>query len=498
MTSTYQSLLLDAAHMHAERLAFSCGSRRLTHAQWCEQVSMVAAGLSARGVSRGGRVALLSTNRIESTLVLAAAGWIGAIAVPLNTRLAPAEIQYVLADSAPTLLIAEPTHLHEGCPAPQLVKLDESADECGASFRSLLSHGTMEPVNVGDDAPLLLVYTAATQGRPRGAVITHGNLAASARQLAAGWSLGPEHAALGVLPLFHIAGLALYAAIQVSGGSTALQAKYDAQAAARLIDQGRVNVIGTFAPMLGQLLDAAAAQGLNLAALRVAFGIEPPEVTRRLAAMAPGATFYGSYGQTETGIVASAPLKDQPGSVGRALTPAELRVVDESGREQPPGAVGHLQVRGPSVSCGYWMAGKGAPARQPDLWHDTGDLGALDGRGYLWFHGPAPQKRLIKSGGENIYPAEVEQALRSHPDVVDVAVVGIPDPEWGEAVAAMCVRRPCAVATAQALCDFVANTLARYKRPRKLAFVDVLPRDGTGQPDIPRIQAAMQADLGSN
>ena len=480
MTSPFQQLLRQAAANHADRPALQCGERRLSHAQLADQVARVASGLRAAGIAPGERVALLSGNGLEAMLVLLACAWNGTVAVPINTRLSQAEVEAILDDCGARALAAQAPWLDWGPAAMKRIALDDAT-----TMQALRAHAPAAATAVDADAPLCLIYTAATQGRPKGGVITHANLQASTAQLAQAWSLTADDAALGTLPLFHIAGLSLYAALLACGGGVVLMPRFDALEAARHIHEGRANVMGSFTPMMEQMLDGAAQAGLSLARLKAAFGLEPPAITDRLAQAAPGAVFYASYGQTETGgLVTTAPLRECPGSAGRAMHLSEVRVVDELGQDRPAGEAGLIVVRGPTVSPGYW----GHPAPDTPIsrlgWHETGDLGALDAQGVLWFRGPAPQKRLIKSGGENVYPAEVEQALRTHPGVADAVVVGVPDPQWGEAVAALCVGRPGACPDAQALADHVGERVARYKRPRRIRFVDALPRDAQGTPDL--------------
>lgn len=507
MTSSYLSLLKEAARRHGERLALRDGERRIDHARRLEVAARLAGGLRALGLSRGDRLALLAANGADAMALLDAAAWLGVISVPLNTRLADAELDAILADCAPAVIAAEPRWHGRGDAAARRIALGP------ADALRQMQGSPVDAADPDDDAPLLLVYTAALDGRPRGAILTHGNLAASAAQLGQAWSLGAGDAALGVLPHFHAAGLALHAAVLADGGAVVLQSKYDPMAAAHAIHDGQVTVMGSFAPMMEQLLDAAAADGLQLGALRIVFGLEPPAVIERLAAAAPHATFHASYGQTETGgPIATLAWREAPGCAGRAMAASELRIVDDLGVPLPPGRVGRIAVRGPTVSPGYWpgpsagrtpegasgeasaadsttppprSAGPGA-VRGGQHWHDTGDLGLLDEAGRLWFRGQAPGRRLVKSGGENVYPAEIEQVLRRHPDVADALVFGVPDARWGEAVAALCTARPGAIPAPEALVDHVAASVARYKRPRHLAVVDALPFDAKGTPDLAR------------
>jgi long-chain acyl-CoA synthetase len=326
----------------------------------------------------------------------------------------------------------------------------------------------------GGDAVLML-YTAAVAGRARGAVLSQHNLLASAAQLAQAWTLGPADRWLGVLPLFHAAGIGLALAVQAAGGASVLLPRFDAAAAVRAIDAHDVTLCATFAPMLGAILDAAESAGSSLHSLRVLTGLEPPEVVARLATCCPGAEFWSGYGQAEvSAMVCVGRARERPGAAGRATAMTELAVIDAAGRPLEPGGVGEIAVRGPTVFLGYWDPEVQRPlptTTAGDGWHFTGDLGRLDADGWLWFAGRAPHKQLIKTGGENVYPAEVEQALLEHPAVAEAFVFGRADPQWGEAVHAACVLRPGASADEAELIAFVADRLARYKRPRSVVFV---------------------------
>ncbi len=484
MTSSFQSLIQQSATQHAERLALAFADHAVNHAELLDEVSRVGAGLVAMGVKAGDRVAIIAGNRLEAALVVWACAWIGAVAVPVNIRLSQGEMEAILEDCRPTALVTEVAWLALGHPTLTRIAIDPPLHSSTMSFGVLRTFSPVNAAAVDDDAPLCLIYTAATQGLPKGAIVTHGNLSASTEQIVKSWTLDARDAALGALPLFHIAGLSLYAAMLRCGGSTVLMRKFDPGQAARLVHDRRVNVIGTFSPMLEQILDSAEQAALKLTHLKAIFGLEPPAVIGRLVKLAPGAVFYASYGQTETsGLIATAPERQCPGSAGRPMHLSEVRVVDELGDPLPAGETGLIVVKGPCVSPGYW----GQPVQATPIskrgWHETGDLGLLDADGTLHFRGPALKKRLIKSGGENVYPAEVEQILRACPGIADALVIGVADPEWGESVAALCVRQSDDI-SAEVVREFVAARIARYKSPRHIRFLAEIPKNVQGQPDL--------------
>lgn len=493
---TIHDMVRRNAQLHRDQTAFVCGGRRVTHIQVLEKAAHLAAGLRALGIEAGDRIALLCDNRLEAVLVLAAAARMGFIVVPVNTRLSKIEVDFVLHDAAPRVLIAErePSRRLDHIDRMHRISLDAGTGDGWQDFDSLFRESEATPAQIGDDAPIAIIYTAAVAGNPKGALLTHRNLLASAQQLGRAWNLGPGDAALGVLPLFHVAGISLCLALQAAGGSTVLVRKFEPHLVARLIHDCFANVIGTFSPMMEQILDAASQVGSTLDCLRIAFGLEPPATIERLKRAAPHADFWAGYGQTETaGIVTLSRAGACPGAMGQALSMTTIAVIDDAGVELPCGQQGRIAVRGPCVFSGYWNT-RPAGSTSPDAdWHDTGDLGRIDQAGYLWMTGRSPAKELIKSGGENVYPAEVEGVLRAYPDVAEAVVFGLADPDWGEAVIAVCVLRPGCSVSEDVLKDFVAGRIARYKSPKRIVFAQALPLDAAGAPD----RAAAKAQFGA-
>lgn len=480
MTSALPTLIDLFAHnavAHTDRAAVIVDGDTHTHAMLYEAVQRQAAALAAIGVRGGDRIVLVAGNRTEVLVLLGAAAWLGAVLVPLNLRLSPAEMAQQSRDASPALVIVDTacTALWqaawpEAMPGALVLALDNAA------WPSLAVAGpaTAAPVPRQDtpEAGVLMLYTAAVQGHARGAVLAQSQLTASAQQIGRVWSLGPQDRWLGVLPLFHAAGIGLSLALLAPGGACVLLPRFDPAAAVTAMERHQISVCATFAPMLSALLDAAEASGASLASLRTAMGLEPPAVLERLAALCPGALFWSAYGQAEVSSMVCLGLqRERPGAAGRAVAPSQVRVQDAAGQPLPVGVEGEIAVRGPTVFLGYWDVEQRRPVRPADPWHRTGDLGRLDEDGWLWFAGRTAHKQLIKTGGENVYPAEVEQVLRDHPAVAEAFVFGRPDDHWGEAVHAHCALQPGAQATAEELIGFVAERLARYKRPQSVVFL---------------------------
>ena len=479
MTSALPTLIDLFAHnavAHADRAAVIVDDDTHTHAMLYEAVQRQAAALTALGVRGGDRIVLVAGNRTEVLVLLGAAAWLGAMLVPLNLRLSPAEMAQQSRDASPTLVVVDTACASlwsaawpDGMPDVRTVVLDT------ATWPSLAvaGSGTAEPVPRQDtpERAVLMLYTAAVQGHARGAVLAQSQLTASAQQIGQVWSLGVDDRWLGVLPLFHAAGIGLSLALLAAGGACVLLPRFDPAAAVAAVDRHQVTVSATFAPMLGSMLDAAAASGATLASLRIGMGLEPPAVQERLTALCPASGFWSAYGQAEVSSMVCLGLqRERPGAAGRAVPPSQLRIQDAAGQPVTANVEGEIAVQGPTVFLGYWDVDAKRPFKPADPWHRTGDLGRLDDDGWLWFAGRTAQKQLIKTGGENVYPAEVEQVLLEHPAVAEAFVFGRPDDKWGEAVHATCALKPGMKTTEAALIAFVEQRLARYKRPQSVSF----------------------------
>lgn len=485
---TLDDLVRRNAALHGDRPAFLFGDRTVTHAEYAARVARLAAGLARAGVGPGDRVAVLAPNSLEFCDLFGAVARLGAILVPINARLSPQETAHVVADVAPRAAVVAPAMRAQLADASlgdaSRFALGEAGDGW-TSFATLYEAGAHEaPSPLGDEAGLLIVHTAAVGGLPRGALLTHRGLLSSAVQCMGLWHLTPQDVHVGVLPMFHVAGIGLMLAVQHAGGATRVVPRFEPDALAPDIERHRGSVLGSFPPMLAQLLDAAGRTGASLASLRVVTGIEVPDTVVRFQAACPGAAFWVGYGQTETsGMVSLAPFSERPGSAGRPLPLCAVSVVDEEDRPVPGGDSGEIVVRGPVVFAGYWNLDADNAATFRAGWHHTGDLGRLDADGYLWYQGRSPAKELIKPGGENVYPAEVERTLREHVSIAEAVVFGVPDPQWGEAVEAVCVPHPGVQPDEAEVIAFVGSRIARYKRPRRVHFVAELPRSANGAVD---------------
>jgi long-chain acyl-CoA synthetase len=470
------------------------GDRALTYRELDERSNRLAQVLLAAGAGPGTRIAHLDRSAPEVVELLAAVSKVGAVAVPLNWRLAPVELTRIVADAAAPVLIAGPAFAgvaaEVAAGVPQPLEIIGVGDDYEAR---LASADPTDPGCRGEPGdPVVQMYTSGTTGVPKGVLTTQRNLAAATLNVPA-WRFDAGSVSLTPLPMFHIGGIG-WAFLGLSqGATTILVADFEAATVLDLLESARVTN-AVFVPTILQLLTAVpGAAERDYSALRsIAYGAAPITTPVLKAALRTfGCPLFGVYGLTETtgGVVQLDPDDHDPDgprkhllrSAGRPRPWMELRIVDpESGHELPRGAVGEVWMRGPNVMAGYAnRPDETAAALTPDGWLRTGDGGYLDREGYLFLTDRI--KDMIVSGGENVYPVEVEEALSQHPAVAEVAVIGVADERWGEAVKALVVTRPGAVTSAGELVAFARGRLAGYKLPRSVEFVDDLPRTASGK-----------------
>jgi len=488
------------ARVFKNRTAIQSEERRITFGELYDRVNAVAGWLVSAGIRPGDRIAVLTKNRPEFFILAGAIAAAGAIMVPINFRLSADEIGYNLTNTEPVAIFADPDYektisaLRPACPSlRKWITFGPGGGEF-EPFDSLLSGQPVDAVNLSGDDPYIIMHTAAVQGKPRGAILSHHNLVACSIQVIGALSLTHQDSYLNILPLFHIAGWMAALTVMHAGGRNLVVAKYDPKAAGQMIDREGVTFIGNFPPILTQLLDVQAAGECTLASLRNVIGVELPATVKRFEALGTG-RFCLAYGQTETmGLTCICLNAERPGSAGRPGALVDLMIADEFGDMMPhrvpiaAGKPGEILVRGPLVFEGYWGEEELTKHTLREGWHHTGDIGRLDEEGFLWFVGRKTEKELIKPGGENVYPAEVEKVVLEHPAVSEVSVIGVPDPKFGEGIKAVCVLKPEARLSAQELIDFVAGRIARYKKPNYVEFVDALPRKEDGSIDRVKVK----------
>ncbi|SHI97341.1 Acyl-CoA synthetase (AMP-forming)/AMP-acid ligase II [Desulfatibacillum alkenivorans DSM 16219] len=477
---------------YADDNAVVFGQERITFAQLKEQVDALANGMEALGFAKGDRIAILGLNTHKYLWIFGAAAALGVIVVPINWRLAKEEAAYILEDTSPKYLVVDKAFADTGKQLEgqtSLLCFDPDVQDIKFLDSLMENKAPRQCQGFGDD-PFCIIHTAAVDGHPRGAVLTHNNVIYSNIQGIATMQLGRRDAYLNMLPMFHITGLNLSMSVMHAGGRNIVMEKFDPAEALDLTQDEKVTVIGSFPPILSNLEAELDKNPRDVSSLSHVLGIDAPQVMASWQEKT-NSTFWALYGQTETsGMVSTAKSVEAPGSAGRESLLATIKIVDENGDQAPAGVAGEILARGPLVFAGFWE--KGTMSRQSfdNGWHRTGDLGKLDERGFLYFAGRKPEKELIKPGGENVYPAEVENVILQHPDVNEVCVIGVPDPKFGEGIKAICACRPGAALTPEEIMEFVAARIARYKKPRYVTFVEALPKTKDGE--INRIEIKSQ------
>jgi O-succinylbenzoic acid--CoA ligase len=343
--------------------------------------------------------------------------------------------------------------------------------------------GEAAPVRVDPAAPHSIIYTSGTTGRPKGAVLTYGNHLWSALGSCLNLGLHADDRWLACMPLFHVGGLSILLRSVIYGIPVVVHGAFDPAAVNRAIDRDGVTIVSVVSVMLQRMLEERGGRPYppSLRCVLAGGGPVPEDLLRACAER--GVPVVQTYGLTEAASqVATLAPEDalrKLGSAGKPLPPTEVRIADGEGRPLPPGAPGEILVRGPTVMAGYRGRPEETAGALRDGWLHTGDVGYLDAGGYLYVLDR--RSDLIISGGENVYPAEVETALREHPDVLDAGVFGVPDARWGQTVAAAVVRRPRSGVTEGGLQAHCGERLAPYKVPRYVRFVEALPRNAAGK-----------------
>jgi fatty-acyl-CoA synthase len=466
----------------------------LSYRAFDERIETAAKALKAEfGVSRGDRVAILSLNRPDYLVLLYACARLGAMLVPLNWRLAAAEQMFILSDAAVKVLVLEQAFaaivpaLEATLPDTRVAGLDFTPPAVGDAFDALLARAGGDSRNPHVDlaCPLLIVYTSGTTGRPKGAVLRQEALLWNGVMSQHMHGLNSDDHILTVLPFFHVGGLNIQTTPALHHGATVtMLARFTPDAALAAITHARPTLT-VLVPATMQAItdhaDWAAADLSSLKAISTGSQIVPPHLIERFVAR--GVPVLQVYGSTETCPIAVYTRLggelSRTGSTGLPGLCCEAMVIDEAGVELPPDTPGEIAVRGPNVFFEYW--GNAAATREAlrDGWYRTGDIARRDADGYFFVYDR--KNNMIISGGENIYPAEVERVLLQHPDVADCGVIGRRDLRWDEVPVAYVIPRAGCRVDAEALKAHVLAQLARFKVPREFLFVEDLPRTALGK-----------------
>ena len=490
----------------AGKPALVCGATRLDYDELAGRIDRLATALAGRGVGRGDRVGYLGENEPSFLETFFAVTALGAVFVPLNTRLAVPELAFVLRDCGATLLV------HSAALAPLAAAAADggpprivvgAADGDAPAYEELVAAAPAghRDVPVEADDVAMILYTSGTTGQPKGAAISHGNITWNCVNVLVDYDLTSADVALMISPMFHVASLTMgVLPALLKGATVVLEAGFSAGRALELIETHRATSISGVPTTYQMICEHPAWAGTDISSLRILTCGGSAVPARVLDAYeARGLSFTGGYGMTETspGATSLQPRysRAKAGSAGLPHFFTEVRVADPDGAPLPVGEVGEVQVRGPNVIAGYWGRPEAtAAAFAAGGWFRSGDLGRLDEDGFLTIADRL--KDMIISGGENVYPAEIERIILELDAVAAVAVVGVADPRWGEVPHAFVEVRPGHTLDDGAVAVHLAGRLARYKIPKRVVVVDELPRTASGKirkPDLRRERATPAA-----
>lgn len=491
-----------------DRPAMVFEGKKYAYAEVSERVNRLANALTNLGVQKGDMVAILQTNCNQYVEAYYAVATIGASFVPLNFRAKSDELEYMLNNcEAKVLFVGERyvdmvNSLSSRLPQVKHFICLESKPEGMLNYEELLASASPEEVftEIDDDDVTILMYTAGTTGRPKGVPLTHNSFSTYVLGNVTPVDLEIEETNLLTVPLYHVAGIQAVMAATYGGRTLAMMRQFDVEEWMKTVQQEKANRAMLVPTMLKRVIDDPDFDKYDLSSLRViTYGAAPMpfEVIKKAIEVFPGVMFINAFGQTETAstITTLGPedhvitgtdeekatkLKRLQSSIGRPMDDVEIKIVDDQGSEVPTGDVGEILAKGPRVMSGYWKdAEKTAKTLTKDGWLHTGDKGYLDEDGYIYLAGRGDD--MIIRGGENISPEELENVLYAHPKIDEAAVIGVPDPEWGQEPKAIVVLKKGEGATPEEIMEFCRQRLSSFKRPRYIAFIDELPRTSTGK-----------------
>lgn len=483
------SNLVATAQKHPDEVAIRLDDAELTWSQLHGLAAKAAGAIRAAGVEPGDRVALILPNVPAFPVLFYGTLLAGGTVVPMNPLLKSGEIEYFFSDSGAKLAFVWGDFVDEAVSGAQdLTTRVIRSGPLGPSEEDLSPAGPIaEPTERDPQDTAVILYTSGTTGRPKGAELTHRNLDLNAQRSAENiMEMTSDDVIMGCLPLFHVFGLTcgLNAAVR-SGATLTLIPRFDPAKALEVVQRDRVTIFEGVPTMYGAMLGHPSAQTTDTSSLRtcVSGGSALPEDTMRRFEEAFDTQILEGYGLSETSPVASFNMPDaptKPGTIGRAIPGCEMKLVDADGNDVPPGGgVGEIAIRGDNIMKGYWGKPEETATAIPDGWFRSGDLATVDDEGYFTI--VDRKKDLIIRGGMNVYPREVEEVLYSHPDVVECAVVGVPDDLMGEEIGAAVALAPESTTTLEEVQAYVKERIAAYKYPRRIWQLDELPKGPTGK-----------------
>ncbi|MBM4452577.1 MAG: long-chain-fatty-acid--CoA ligase [Chloroflexi bacterium] len=500
--------LTIASAICPDRDAIVFEKKRSTYSRTNEQVNKLANALLQFGVKKGDRIAMLQVNCPEIVESYFATAKVGGIFVPLNFRAKTDELSYMLSNAEARILFVGKRYLDiarammPNLPSVEKYVCLESKEADLLFYDDLISSSPADEVftDIGDEDITILMYTAGTTGRPKGVPLRHDAFVSYVLGNVEPASPDAEERNLLTVPLYHVAGIQAMLAAIYGGRTLVMMRQFEVKEWLDTVQQERATRAMLVPTMLKNIIDYQDFTKYDLSSLQViTYGAAsmPFEVISKAIKVLPWVKFINAFGQTETAstITALGPedhviegteeekakkLKRLSQSIGKPLPDVEVKIVDEQGKALPPFEIGEIVAKGPRIMTGYWQdEQKTKQAFTPDGWLITSDRGWMDEEGYVFLAGRGDD--MIIRGGENISPEEVEDALHSHPKIDEAAVIGVPDPEWGQQPRAIVVLKQGQAATAEEIMEYCREKLASFKRPRSVVFVDALPRNPMGK-----------------
>jgi len=473
--------------MTPQRTALVHETTAHTYAELADRVTRLAHALRSLGIGPGDRVAYLGPNHPALAETLFATGLLGAVFVPLNTRLAVPELAYNLDDSGAETLLWAAEFAGAVAELRETVKVREYV-AVGDEYERLLEGADNTPLDeqVALDDVCMIQYTSGTSGRPKGVMLSHGNIAWNCYNILLDVDVSSDEVSLVSAPMFHTAALnQLFLPTVLKGGTSVLMSSFDPEHAFELIAEQRVSWMFGVPTMFLAMAQSARWAEADLSSVRILMcGGAPVPESLIYTYQERGLVFLQGYGLTETSpgalFLRTADSVRKAGAAGTPCFFTDVRVVHPDGTDVAPGEVGEVLIEGPNVSNGYWQLPDATEAAfTDDGWFRSGDAAVVDDEGYVTIVDRV--KDMFISGGENVYPAEVEHLIHANPDIADCAVIGVPDERWGEVGRAIVVLREGATTTAADILDFLTGKIAKYKIPKSVVLVDALPRNATGK-----------------
>ncbi|MGM9931382.1 o-succinylbenzoate--CoA ligase [Pradoshia sp.] len=460
------------------RIAVITEEEKITYKALHNKITDTAAFLKqSYGVENGDRVAILSQNRLEYLVLIFALAKLGAIAVPLNIRLTSSELCYQLKDSDTSVLIAEGLFYEQAQSLLQETGIDHLAKI--EAFAAIESAGNYPFQEINESAPFIICYTSGTTGKPKGAVLTQANMFWNAINNVLAIDLTSADRSIVLLPLFHIGGIGLFALPTLFvGGTVIIPGKFEPQKAIAMIEQYEATIVMGVPAIHKALIECPSFKREKMKAVRWFYNGGAPCPHELIQTFFDHGFLFGQgFGMTETSpTLFMLSREDAPrkiGSIGKPVMYSDFKLVNQEGD------VGELVVKGPNIMTEYWRKPAATNETIIDGWLYTGDLARIDEEGFVYIVGR--KKEMLISGGENIYPLEIEQAISQHTDVSEVAVTGVADPVWGEVPAAFVVKKPSSELTDKDIIEYCRDKLAKYKLPKEIIFMDELPKNATGK-----------------